>query len=78
MTWSMPRDCHSSAQVEAALDDRGELHTFTPRAFGLHRAPFSSLEKERPMKVCLRLGVVGFMVLSLWQPAEAARITVGD
>ncbi len=28
------------------------------------------------MKVCLRLGVVGFMVLSLWQPAEAARITI--
>ena len=30
------------------------------------------------MKVCLRLGVVGFMVLSLWQPAEAARITVEE
>ena len=30
------------------------------------------------MKVCLRLGIVGFMVLSLWQPADAARITVDD
>ena len=30
------------------------------------------------MKVCLRVSVVGLMVLSLWQPAEAARITVDD
>jgi hypothetical protein len=74
----MPRNCQLSAQVERALDVRDELHTFTPRAFRLHRAPFSSLEKERPMKVFLRLGVVGFMVLSLWQPAEAARISVSE
>ena len=30
------------------------------------------------MKVCLRLGVVGFMVLSSWQPAEASRITIAQ
>ena len=66
MTWSMPRDRQSSAQVEAALDDRGELHAFTPRAFSLHRAPFSSLEKGvRPMKVCLRLGLVALHGLLL-------------
>ena len=30
------------------------------------------------MKLCLRLGVVGLMVLSMWRPAEAARISVSD